>query len=179
MCRLVARGGERTLTDLLVAGLALLGFLGLTFAAAALGGRLTVPSLGSWYAGLRKPAWTPSGSRIGLIWTVLYFLMGLAAWVVWYEVGFLPVFAWVAFAIQLALNVGWSALFFGLRNLRAAFLEILALWVVILATLLAFATVSLLAGLLFLPYLVWVTIAGTLNLKVWRMNSGSISRSSA
>lgn len=159
-----------TMTDLFLDAVILLGFLGLTFAAAAVGGRLTVASLGPWYSGLRKPRWTPSGARIGLIWTVLYFLMAIAAWAVWHEAGFAPVVAWSAFGLQLALNVGWSALFFGLRNLRAAFLEILALWASILVTLIAFATISLVAGLLLLPYLVWVAIAGTLNLYVWRMN---------
>ncbi len=167
------------MADLLVDGLALLGFLGLTFAAAAIGGRLTVASLGSWYDGLRKPGWTPSGSRIGLIWTVLYLLMGLAAWVVWREAGFSPILAWTAFAVQLALNVAWSALFFGIRNLPAAFAELLALWVAILVTLLAFAAISPVAGLLLVPYLIWVAIAGTLNYRVWRMNRNPASRLSA
>lgn len=158
------------MADLLVDALVLLGFLGLTLGAAAVGGRLTVASLGSWYSGLRKPRWTPSGARIGLIWTVLYFLMAIAAWAFWREAGFAPLLAWSAFGLQLALNVAWSALFFGLRNLRAALLEILALWAAIFVTLLAFAASSFVAALLLLPYLVWVAIAAALNLKVWRMN---------
>ena len=158
------------MTDILLDTGALLGFLGPSFAAAAVGGRLTVRSLGPWYAGLRKPTWTPSGARIGLIWTVLYLLMALAAWSLWREIGFASPIPWIAYAAQLALNVAWSALFFGLRNLRAAFAEILALWAAILVTLVTFAAVAPLAGLLLLPYLVWVAIAGTLNLKVWRMN---------
>lgn len=158
------------MTDLLTDVLGLLGFLALTFAAAAIGGRLTVASLGPWYNGLRKPAWTPSGARIGLIWSLLYFLMAVAGWAVWREAGAAPTLAWTAFATQLVLNVGWSALFFGLRNPRAAFVEILALWTAILVTTLAFASISLVAGLLLVPYLVWVVIAGTLNFRIWRMN---------
>ena len=161
------------MTDLLTDVLGLIGFLVLTFVAAAIGGALTVASLRTWYDGLRKPTWTPSGSVIGLIWTVLYFLMAIAGWAVWREAGAAPALAWAAFAIQLALNVGWSALFFGLRNPRAAFVEILALWVAILVTVLAFATISFAAGLLLVPYLVWVVIAGTLNFRIWRMNRAS------
>jgi len=167
------------MADPLVDALVLLGFLGLTFAAAAIGGRLTVSSLASWYDTLRKPRWTPSGARIGLIWTVLYFLMAIAAWIVWREAGFAPLLAWMTFAFQLGLNVAWSALFFGLRNPRAAFVEILGLWAAILLTLLAFATVSLVAGLLLVPYLVWVAIAGTLNLRVWQMNPVPSARTAA
>lgn len=161
------------MTDLLTDVLGLIGFLALTFVAAAIGGTLTVASLKTWYAGLRKPTWTPPGSVIGLIWTVLYFLMAVAGWTVWREAGAAPVLAWTAFAIQLALNVGWSALFFGLRNPKAALVEILALWVAILGTVLAFATISFVAGLLLVPYLVWVVIAGTLNFRIWRMNRES------
>lgn len=164
------------MTDLLADSGVLLGFLGLSFAAAAVGGRLTVRSLGPWYAGLHKPTWTPSGARIGLIWTVLYVLMALAAWVYWREAGFAAGVPWVAYAVQLGLNVVWSALFFGLRNPRAAFVEILTLWAAILVTALTFAPISALAGLLLVPYLVWVAIAGTLNLRVWRMNSETVPR---
>ncbi len=165
--------------DLVTDVLGLLGFLALTFAAAAIGGRLTVGSLKPWYDGLRKPRWTPSGRRIGLIWTALYFLMAVAGWAVWREADATPILAWAAFSIQLALNVGWSALFFGLRNPRAAFIEILALWTTIFVTALTFATISLVAGLLLIPYLVWVVIAGTLNFRVWRMNRAVVSGVSA
>ena len=140
-----------------------------TFATAYVGSRFTFRSLGSWYAGIRKPAWAPSGRTIGTIWSVLYFLMAVAAWLVWRAAGAVVVPLGL-FAVQLALNAGWSWLFFGRRNPCIALAEILVLWMFILATLVAFWTVSWVAGLLFVPYLVWVTFASFVNLTLWRMN---------
>ena len=127
-------------------------------------------SVNSWYVGLRKPAWVPPGRTIGLIWSVLYVLMAVSVWLVWREQG---VDAWIPlalFGVQLALNSLWSILFFGRRNPRAAFQEILVLWVAILATLVSFWIDTPLAGLLLVPYIAWVTFAGNLNRIVWRMN---------
>ena len=124
----------------------------------------------TWYAQLRKPSWVPSGRSIGLVWTVLYVLMAVAAWLVWREQGFDAWIALVLFALQLILNSLWSVLFFGRRNPRAAFLEIWVLWVAILATLVSFWLVTSLAGLLLVPYLAWVAFAGNLNRVVLRMN---------
>lgn len=135
-----------------------------------MGARSTIASVNSWYRGLRKPDWVPSGRTIGLVWSVLYVLMAVAAWLVWRQQG---LDAWIAiglFGLQLALNSLWSILFFGRRNPKAAFQEILVLWVAILATLLLFWIVTPLAGLLLVPYLAWVTFAGNLNRVVWRMN---------
>ncbi len=140
-----------------------------TFATAYVGSRFTFRSVESWYVALRKPTWAPSGRTIGTIWSVLYVLMALAAWLVWWEGGStaMPL---VLFGIQLVLNAAWSWLFFGRRNPRVAFAEILVLWAAILATLLAFWTVTWVAGILFVPYLAWVTFAGYVNLTLWRMN---------
>lgn len=140
-----------------------------TFSTAFVGSRFTFRSLSSWYVGLRKPSWAPSGRTIGAIWSVLYILMAIAAWLVWWEAGFLVVPLGL-FAVQLALNAGWSWLFFGRRNPRIAFAEILVLWLFILATLVAFWTVAWVAGLLFVPYLAWVSFASYVNLTLWRMN---------
>jgi benzodiazapine receptor len=141
-----------------------------TFGAAALGSRWTARSLRGWYATLRKPAWTPSGRVIGTVWSVLYVLMALAAWIVWRDLGADAVLPLALFAVQLALNAGWSGTFFGLENLKGGFAVIVALWIAILATLVAFWTRAPLAGALLVPYLAWVTFAGGLNLILWRMN---------
>ncbi len=140
-----------------------------TFATAYVGSRFTFRSLESWYVALRKPTWAPSGRTIGAIWSVLYVLMALTAWLVWWEGGSVAM-PLILFGIQLVLNAAWSWLFFGRRNPRVAFAEILVLWAAILATLLAFWTVTWVAGILFVPYLAWVTFAGYVNLTLWRMN---------
>ena len=140
------------------------------FAAAAAGSRSTKASVNTWYIGLRKPAWVPSGRTIGLVWSILYVFMAVSAWLVWREQG---LGAWVPltlFALQLVLNSLWSILFFGRRDPKAALQEIVVLWVAILATLISFWIVAPLAGLLLLPYLAWVTFAGNLNRIMWRMN---------
>lgn len=144
-------------------------FLG-TFAAAAVGTRATMRSLDTWYVTLRKPAWVPSGRLIGLVWTVLYVLMAVAAWLVWREAGvggWLPV---LLFAVQLLLNALWSILFFGRRDPQAALVGIVVLWTAILITMAAFWAVTSWAGILFVPYLAWVTFAGNLNRIVAGLN---------
>ena len=150
--------------------LALIVFLGVSFVAAAIGSIVTVAALDPWYAGLDKPSWTPSGAMIGAIWTVLYALMGIAAWLVWRKVGWTLSLPLVLFGVQLVLNVLWSLLFFGLQNLAAGLVGILILWVAVAATLLAFWRVTRAAGGLFVPYLAWVTIATALNTILWQMN---------
>ena len=150
--------------------LPLVVFLGVCYLAAAIGSFVTVASLDTWYAGLRKPDWTPSGAAIGAIWTVLYTLMGVAAWLVWRKTGWSFSLPLVLFAVQLVLNVLWSVLFFGLQNLAAGLAGILVLWVAVAATLVAFWRVTSRAGALFVPYLVWVTIATGLNVVLWQMN---------
>ena len=157
------------MADLLLEILALAGFFALSFAAAAVGTRFTVAALGTWYAALRKPSWTPSGRAIGTVWTVLYALMAIAAWLVWREAGL----AWLPlslFVLQLVLNAAWSWLFFGRRDLKGALAEIVVLWVAILATAVSFWMVSPPAGLLLVPYLAWVAFAGNLNRILLRMN---------
>jgi tryptophan-rich sensory protein len=159
--------GHSVLRQAAVLGL----FAVITAVAAWLGGEATKLSVGDWYRALLKPTWTPPGHVIGTVWTVLYILMALAAWLVWRKTGFqngkVPLALW---GVQLAMNVLWTVLFFGLRHPGAAFTEIVALWAVILATMLAFFRVSTLAGIFFVPYLAWVTFAGYLNWLIYRMN---------
>lgn len=155
------------LTDIAALGL----FVLVCFAAAGIGGAFTAGSLGSWYVELKKPSWNPPNWIFGPVWTALYLSMAVAAWLVWRRAGWSGAAAALGlFALQLALNVAWSGLFFGLRNPGAASAGIVALWASILATLIAFWRVTPGAGLLMVPYLAWVTFASVLNLTIWRLN---------
>ncbi len=142
------------------------------FGAAGLGSLLTTPSIGGWYVTLRRPAWTPPNWVFGPVWSLLYLSMGMAAWLVWRRAGIsgarLPL---VLFALQLALNVSWSAIFFSAHMPGFAFAEIVLLWLMILGTIVSFSPVSRAAGLLMLPYLLWVAFAAALNYSIWRLNA--------
>ncbi len=142
----------------------------IVFGIATLGGFLTNLSVGSWYPSLDKPSWTPSGATIGSVWTILYSFMGIAAWIVWRSGSGGRQRSLAIYALQLLLNAGWSALFFGLRSPGLALLEIGILWLAILATSVTFWKVSKLAGVLMVPYLIWVGFAGVLNALIWKMN---------
>jgi tryptophan-rich sensory protein len=153
--------------------IALAVILLVTFAAPAIGGYFTAKSVGTWYPALAKPAWTPPSWLFGPVWTLLYILMALAAWLVFRERAARPVAPALAlYGVQLALNALWSVLFFGLQNPLAGLVEIALLWLAILLTGGAFWGVRPLAGLLFAPYLAWVTFAAALNLALWRLNRG-------
>lgn len=144
-------------------------WLVLCFSAASLGALFTP---GEWYAGLDKPAWNPPGWVFGPVWSVLYALMAVAAWLVWKRGGFgaqrVPL---SLFLVQLLLNAAWSPVFFGLERPGLAFVVILLLWLAIAATLNAFRPVSRTAAWLLAPYLAWVSFAAVLNAVLWRMNS--------
>jgi translocator protein len=148
--------------------LGLIGWLMLCFSASAVG-VLFMP--GEWYSALNKPAWNPPGWIFGPVWTGLYAMMAVAAWLVWQRGGFAvqrrPLGLFLA---QLALNALWTPLFFGLRQPGVAFAVILLLWLAILATLLAFRPVSRAAAWLLVPYLAWVSFAAVLNGTLWRLN---------
>jgi tryptophan-rich sensory protein len=138
------------------------------FSAASMGA-LFLP--GAWYAGLHKPSWNPPDWVFGPVWTALYTMMAVAAWLVWQRGGFgAQRKALVWFIIQLALNAAWTPLFFGLHLPSVAFGEILLLWAAIVATLRAFLQVNGLAGWLLAPYLAWVSFAAVLNFTIWRRN---------
>jgi len=141
------------------------------FAVAGIGSLVTMPSVGDWYAGLRKPVWTPPGWLFGPVWTVLYLSMAVAAWLVWRQLGLSGASVPLAvFGVQLALNLAWSILFFGHNNIGLALVDIVLLWLAIVATVFAFRQVSILAGWILVPYLIWVTFAATLNFSIWSMN---------
>lgn len=147
--------------------------LALVFAAAGLGSHFTAGGVGEWYASLAKPSWTPPDAVFAPVWTALYIMMAVAAWLVWRKAGsFAAAKAPMAlFAAQLSLNAAWPALFFGLRMPGPAFAELVVLWAALAATLAAFWRVSRPAALLLAPYLAWVTFAGALNFALWRLNA--------
>lgn len=150
--------------------LGLAGWLGVTFVAAAAGSVASVRA-GEFYAQLARPAWAPPSFLFGPVWTTLFVLMGVAAWLVWRERGFAGARgALVLYLVHLAFNALWSWLFFAWRNGALAFGEVLLLWAMIAATLVAFWRVRPLAGALLLPYLLWVSYASALTLAVWQRN---------
>jgi benzodiazapine receptor len=150
--------------------LGLVGWLAASFAAGWIGSRY-MP--GAWYASLTKPAWNPPSTVFAPVWTVLYLLMGVAAWLVWRRAGFSAAgLALVIFAVQLVLNALWSYLFFGLHRPGLALLDIVALWATILVVVVLFWREDRLAGALMVPYLVWVGFASCLNFVLWQLNRG-------
>jgi benzodiazapine receptor len=165
-----ARVAQRSQPQWLVLAVLLLVCL----ATGAVGAAWTSLSLGDWYATLRKPPWTPPNGLFGPVWTTMYVMMAVAAWLVWRSGSRhgrdrrLPV---LVFAIQLALNAAWSGLFFGLRSPGSALVDIALLWCAIAATVLVFARRSRMAAALLVPYLAWVSFATALNWAIWRMNA--------
>ncbi len=152
--------------------MALIGFISVCFASAGLGAAATSTSVGGWYQTLTKPSWNPPDWLFGPVWTGLFLMMAVAAWLVWRGHGSRaarPALMW--FGIQLALNVLWSFLFFGWQRPGLAFAEIIALWLAIVATCFAFQAKSGTAALLLVPYLTWTSFAVILNFAIWRLNS--------
>jgi len=146
-------------------------FLGLSLGAASIGGLATDLSVDTWYRQLEKPWWTPPGSLIGAVWGVLYPLMAVAVWTAFRKWREMDVFeAILLWCMQLMFNAGWSVCFFGLRNPGLAFVEIVLLWLLIGATVFAFARTSMAAALLMTPYYAWVTFAAYLNFTIWQLN---------
>lgn len=151
--------------------LALVISVGLSLSAGFIGALATASSVDSWYKKLSKPSWTPPDALFGPVWTVLYILMGVAAWLVWRRAGERMIHRPLAvYALQLLLNACWSFIFFGLRNPGAALIEIFLLWVAIVITVAWFARVDGKAAWLLAPYLAWVSFAVALNFAIWRLN---------
>ena len=145
-------------------------WLALSFIAAAIGGAASIQA-GPFYMQLMRPEWAPPPNLFGPVWTILYALMGIAAWLVWRVGGFRAArTALTLFLVQLAVNALWSWLFFGWHLGGLAFADIVLLWVLIVATLIAFSRVKPLAGALLIPYLLWVSFASALNYSVWQLN---------
>ena len=154
--------------------LGLAGWLGITIVVAAIGAAASIDA-GSFYTQLALPEWAPPPWVFGPAWTVLYALMGTAAWLVWRADGFRAARgALTLFLVQLAPNALWSWLFFGWHRGALAFADILLLWVLVVVTLIAFWRVRALAGALLVPYLLWVSFACALNYAVWQLNPQSL-----
>ena len=137
-----------------------------------LSGFATARGVADWYPTLVKPSFNPPAWVFGPMWTVLYIMMGVAAFLVWrkgLDVGGVRI-ALTAFAVQLALNGLWSILFFAMQAPGWALVEIALLWLAIVATLIAFWRVTAAAGWLLVPYLAWVSFATVLNGSIWMLN---------
>ena len=144
-------------------------FLVATLGVGALASLFTAPQIPTWYAGLNHPVMAPPNWIFAPVWTTLYVLMAVAAWRVWKKTG-LRSLEMAAFAVQLALNLGWSIVFFGLHQIGAALIEIAILDLAILATLILFYRRDRLAGLLFAPYLAWTLFATLLTQTFGQLN---------
>lgn len=144
--------------------------------AGIVGAVFTTPSIQSgWYAELAKPALNPPAWIFGPVWMILYFLMGVAVFLIWKK-GFEKrevKIALMVFDTQLLLNIFWSIIFFGWQSPGGAFIEIIFLWLAIIATIIAFAKISRPAAWLLVPYIIWVSFAGYLNFSIWQLSSGA------
>ena len=139
-------------------------------------GQFTTPKIDNWYATLVKPGWNPPNWILGPVWSVLYLCMVISAWLVWRQDGVAGAAGSLTlFGVQLVLNLAWPCFFFGLQNPGTAFADVVLLWPAIAAMMAAFWFRSALAGLLFVPYLAWVSFAAVLNFVVWRLKPASRS----
>jgi tryptophan-rich sensory protein len=139
--------------------------------AGIIGSFFTFSSIQSWYVFLEKPFFAPPNWLFAPAWITLYTLMGIAAFLVWQKRGEPGVkkALWL-YGVQLVLNALWSVIFFGLQNPFLAFLLILALWLLIVLVTVKFWEIRKVAGILFVPYIAWVSFAAILNFAIWRLN---------
>ncbi len=140
--------------------------------AGLIGSIFTGPSITTWYATLTKPAFSPPNWLFAPVWTILYLLMGIAAFLIWRK-GFDHSHikkALTLFAVQLILNILWSPAFFGLRSPIFGLIVIIALWFTILLTIRIFLKLSMIAGFLLIPYILWVSFAAILNFSILILN---------
>ncbi len=152
--------------------LRIIGFVIVCELAGLIGSLFTTPSIAGWYAGLTKPAFNPPNWIFAPVWTTLYALMGLAAWLV-YDKGVRRAEvkrALFVFLAQLILNVLWSVMFFGAHQILGAFVIIVALWILILGTILRFHKISKAAAYLLVPYVLWAGFATVLNASLYVLN---------
>jgi len=140
--------------------------------AGILGSIFTAPAIPTWYASLEKPFFVPPSWTFSVVWTILYLLMGIALYLIWKK-------GWEkrdvrtaigVFGIQLFLNFLWSLLFFGFQSPLLGLIEIIFLWIAIVATIWLFYKISRAAGLLLIPYLIWVSFAALLNYNIFILN---------
>jgi tryptophan-rich sensory protein len=137
----------------------------------AIGGLVTAPQITSWYRTLEKPSWNPPDAVFGPVWSSLYLLMGVALVLARRADPERSERVARIFGLQLALNLAWSLVFFGRRDIQGGLVVIVLLWAAIAATIVEFWRKRPLAGALLLPYLAWVTFATVLNAEIWRLNA--------
>ena len=147
----------------------LAGFIILCLGVGGVSGFATVQSVQDWFPTLHKPFFNPPSWVFGPVWTLLYIMMAVAAWRVWLE-GSAVKLALNLFFIQLVLNFLWTIIFFGMKNIGLALIEIIALWIMIALTLRAFMKIAKPAGWMMAPYLAWVSFATLLNASIWWLN---------
>ncbi|WP_273836563.1 TspO/MBR family protein [Halococcus sp. PRR34] len=148
------------------------GVVGACVVLGAAGGLITAPQIETWYTTLDKPGFTPPSWVFGPVWTLLYALQGVAAWLIW-RAGLDRRIVRIAlglFTVQFVLNLSWSPAFFGLESPILGLAVIVPLWFVIVATMAAFSRVDRRAAALLVPYLAWVTFATALNYAIWTLN---------
>lgn len=143
-------------------------------ACACAGATGAIFSPGAWYENLKKPSWVPPNWLFPVAWSTLYILMSISAarisgLAMENELAVLGLAFW---AVQIAVNTLWTPIFFGLRRLGGGMLVLTLLWLSVFATCVLFWSVDWLSGLMFVPYVIWVTVAGALNFSVWRLNPG-------
>ena len=139
-------------------------------AVGGIAGFVTIDAVKTWYLTLNKPSWNPPNYLFGPVWTSLYILMGIAWGMVWSSDSIEKPRAMQFFIIQLVFNFFWSFLFFGMKNISVALFDIVALWIMILLTIIVFNRISKTAALLLVPYILWVSFATVLNFTIWRLN---------
>lgn len=152
-------------------------FIAIAELAGIVGSFFTVSAIPTWYATIAKPTWNPPSWVFGPVWTMLYAIMGIAAFLIWRK-GWDQKAVKIAlgiFGVQLFLNAIWSVIFFGFKNPGWAFVDIVFLWIAIVATMVLFAKVSKPALWLLVPYLLWVSFASVLNFTIWDLNKDRLS----
>lgn len=154
--------------------LPLVGFILANIATASSG---AIFSPGAWYERLAKPSWQPPGYLFGPVWAVLYAMIAVSGWLVWSEAGWagaaLPL---TVYALNLVLNAAWSGIFFGLRRMGLAAVEMVGLWTSIVALIALFWPINQWAAIVLIPYLLWVSFAFVLNVTIWKLNRHSEAR---
>lgn len=145
--------------------------LGVCFAAAFLGAKVTTPEIPTWYASLAKPSWTPPRIAFPIVWPILYLLMAVSVWLLWEaEPSPARTAALIGFAAQLFLNAVWSPVFFGRHDITGGLVIISLLAVALTFTIVVAFEVNWIPGALLVPYLAWISFAATLNFRIWMLN---------
>ena len=142
------------------------------FAAGGIGSLFTSKAIPAWYPGLKKPPYTPPNWVFGPVWTTLYILMGISAFLIWQKglSTYGVLLAFILFWVQLIFNALWSIIFFGVKSKGGGIIVIIVLWLLILVTIITSFQVSVWAGILLIPYILWVSVATYLNVGIWWLN---------